>query len=100
MKKILEMEEKSEWEEEIEYILSERMGQVYRKIMQNEKIRKIREEEENKDKKLEKYLNLNNAFEIYCEYEEIRGEYLTELLKEYYKQGFKDGVKTILNNMN
>ncbi len=41
---------------------------------------------------------LTSGFKLYLEYEEINSEYISKLLKNYYKQGVKDGVNLIINS--
>ena len=85
--------------QEIKEIINERMGQIYKNFMNNNRIKKLKKTEEIAEEKIEIYLKERKHFNIFLQYEEARSEYLNELFKEYYKKGFKDGMSIIIKNM-
>ena len=94
------MEENKKWEEEIEILVIERLSQIFKKIISNNEIEEIKLKVEIFEEKLENTLTekLKSGFNLYLEYEEINSEYISKLLKNYYKQGVKDGVNLIINS--
>ena len=88
------MKENKQWEEEIEILVIERLSQIFKKIISNNEIEEIKLKVEIFEEKLENTLKekLKSGFNLYLEYEEINSEYISKLLKNYYKQGVKDGV--------
>ena len=95
------MKKYKKYEEEIKELLQERLGQIYKNIV-NEKIVKKTKDRENKlEEILEKILKeeTKEGFDIYCIYEEIRSKYLNLLLSKYYEQGIKDGIRIIIKNI-
>ena len=81
--------------EEIEYIIKERLDQIYKRIIKKGKIKKAKKEEEKNEEDIENILTKIGLFEKYCEYEETKAAYLNLILLEYYKEGFKDAYKLI-----
>lgn len=94
------MEENKKWEEEIEILVIERLSQIFKKIISDDEIKEIKLKVEIFEEKLENTLKekLTSGFNLYLEYEEINSEYISKLLKNYYKQGVKDGVNLIINS--
>lgn len=82
-------------------LISERIGQIYEKIMLNKKYKKIKKKAEKLEEILEGYLkqSTKKGFKIYCKCEEMRSEYEGELLKQYYINGLKDGINLITKNL-
>ena len=97
----MNVKNKNKWEEEIEEITIERLGQIYRKIVKNEKIQKVKQKEEKLEEKLENLLKKETkiGFNIYLELEEIRSEYMVKLLWNYYKEGLRDAIRLIIENI-
>lgn len=52
----MKVKNRKEWEQEIEEITTERLGQIYRKIVKNKKIQKIKQKEEQAEEKIENIL--------------------------------------------
>lgn len=94
------MEENKKWEEEIEILVIERLSQIFKKIISDDEIKEIKLKVEIFEEKLENTLKekLTSGFNLYLEYEEINSEYISKLLKNYYKQGVKDSVNLIINS--
>ena len=94
------MEENKKWEEEVEILVIERLSQIFKKIISDDEIKEIKLKVEIFEEKLENTLKekLKSGFNLYLEYEEINSEYISKLLKNYYKQGVKDGVNLIINS--
>ena len=97
----MKVKNRKEWEQEIEEITTERLGPIYRKIVKNKKIQKIKQKEEQAEEKIENILKRETkiGFNIYLDLEEIRSEYMDKLLRNYYKEGLRDGIKLIIENI-
>ena len=89
------------WKNEMEMILTERLGQIYRRIINKKEIKKSKEQDERIEEDLEKILKeeTKDGSNLYCEYEETRSVYMNRLLSTYYKEGFRDAIKLIIKNM-
>ena len=92
------MEKNKIWEEDMEELINERMGQIYRNLINNDNFKEIRQRENIMEGRLEIFLKEKNGWDIYNEYEESKCEIVCELLKNYYKQGFKDAINVIRLN--
>ena len=95
------MKKNKKYEEEIKELLQERLGQIYKNIVNEKIVKEAKDEENNLEEILEKILKkeTKEGFKIYCSYEEIRSKYLNLLLTKYYEQGVKDGIKMIIKNI-
>lgn len=99
--KVKKLENNKIWKEEMEVLLTERLGQIYRRIINKKEIKEMKKQEETIEQNLEKILKQKTKveFNIYCDYEEIRSAYMNKLLTTYYKEGFKDAIKLIIKNI-
>ena len=89
------------WKNEMEELLPERLGQIYKRIIKEEEVKRLKQNENKIEEKLENLLKekTKSGFNIYCEYEEIRSEYINKLLNTYYREGVKDGIRFIIENI-
>lgn len=97
----MKVKKNNNWKKEMEMLVSERLGQIYRKIIKRKEIYKIKKKEEEIEQKLEELLKkeTRSGFELYCDYEEVRSEHMNNLINTYYKEGVKDGIKLIIRNI-
>lgn len=89
------------WKNEMEMVLTERLGQIYKRIVNKKEVKESKEKEEIIEEELEKILKeeTKNGFDLYCDYEEARSAYMNKLLSTYYKEGFRDAIKLIIKNI-
>ena len=84
------------WEDDMEELLNERLGQIYKSLNENSYFKEIKKKENITEEKLEKFLKEQNRWNLYFEYEENRSEVICELLKNYYLQGYEDAISNIM----
>ncbi len=87
--------------EDIRMLISERIGQIYRKIKKDKIIKKIQKEVEKQEEYIENFFknSIDNGFDMYCKWEEARSQYEDEILKKIYTEGIRDGVRFIIYNI-
>ena len=97
----MKVKNNNNWKNEMEMLVLERLGQIYRRIIKRKDMNEIKEKEEEIEEKLEELLKneTKSGFELYCDYEEVRSEHMNKLLNTYYKEGVKDGIKLIIRNI-
>lgn len=98
--KVKKMKNNKMWKNEMEMLLTERLGQIYRRLVNKKEIKEVKTREELIEEKLEKILKkeTKEGFNLYCDYEEIRSECISKFFNMYYKEGFKDAIKLIIKN--